>query len=131
MIIADTDVLIDFLNGKEPSAGRVSGELEKGELRTTVISQFELLSGAVSEKQKKAVSQLLEAVPALPLDAPAADRAAQACHELEKHGLGIGMGDSLIAGIVLQNKGTLLTRNQKHFSLVKGLHLGPLTSKPD
>ncbi|HJT25673.1 MAG TPA: type II toxin-antitoxin system VapC family toxin [bacterium] len=128
MIIADTDVLIDFLNDKEPSASRVSLELEKGELRTTVITRFELLSGTGSEKQKKAVSQLLEAIPALPLDAAAADKAAQARHELEKHGQGIGMGDSLIVGIVLQNKGTLLTRNQKHFSRVKGLHLGHLTS---
>lgn len=118
------------MSGKEPSAGRVSAELEKGELRTTVIARFELLSGVVPEKQKKAVSQLLEAVPALPLDTPAADRAAQTRHELEKHGLGIGMADSLIAGIVLQNKGTLLTRNQKHFSRVRGLHLGHFTLNP-
>jgi len=131
MIIADTDVLIDFLYGKEPSASRISSELEKGELRTTVISRFELLSGAHSEKQKTAVSRLLEAVPAFSLDTACADRAAQIRHELERHGLGIGMGDSLIAGIVLQNKGTLLSRNQKHFSRVKGLRLGSLTEVGD
>jgi predicted nucleic acid-binding protein len=127
MMIADTDVLIDFLSGREPAANRVSAELETGELKTTVINRFELLSGIHTEKQKTAVTQLLEAVPTLPLDDAAADRAAQVRRELEKRGQGIGMGDSLIAGIVLRNKGTLLTRNQKHFARVKGLHLGNLS----
>jgi predicted nucleic acid-binding protein len=129
MIIADTDVLIDFLSGKEPAAGRISAELEIGELRTTVLNRFELLSGIHSEKQKTVIYQLLEAVPTLLLDDAAVDRAAHVRLELEKNGLGIGMGDSLIAGIVLQNKGTLLTRNRKHFSRVKGLHLGNLMVK--
>lgn len=127
MIIADTDVLIDFLFDKEPMASRISLELERGELRTTVLNRFELLSGRYAEKQQTAVAQLLEAVPTFLLDDGAADRAAHVRNELEKHGLGIGMGDSLIAGIALQNKGTLLTRNQKHFSRVKGLHLEKLT----
>jgi len=33
------------------------------------------------------------------------------------------MGDSLIAGIVLANGGTLLTGNRKHFERVPGLKL--------
>lgn len=38
----------------------------------------------------------------------------------------IGMGDSLIAGIVLQNGGTLMTRNRRHFERVEGLRIaGP------
>jgi predicted nucleic acid-binding protein len=36
------------------------------------------------------------------------------------------MGDSLIAGITLVNKGILLTRNRKHFARVPGLALGTL-----
>lgn len=128
MIIADTDVLIDFLFDKEPAASRISSELGKGDLRTTVITRFELLSSLGSDKQKAGALRLLETLETLPLDISSSDRAAEVRNELEKHGLGIGMGDSLIAGIVLQNKGTLLTRNQKHFSRVKGLHLGHLTA---
>lgn len=128
MIIADTDVLIDFLFNKEPAASRISSELDKGDLRTTVITRFELLSSLGSDKQKAGARHLLETLETLPLDVPASDRAAEVRNELEKQGLGIGMGDSLIAGIVLQNKGTLLTRNQKHFSRVRGLRLGHLTS---
>jgi hypothetical protein len=35
MTLADTDVLIDFLAGREPAAERVGRELESGNLWTT------------------------------------------------------------------------------------------------
>jgi predicted nucleic acid-binding protein len=47
---------------------------------------------------------------------------------LENRGDAIGMGDSLIAGIVLQNGGTLLTRNRRHFERVEGLRIVGLES---
>ena len=122
LTIADTDVLIDFLAGKGKSAERVSQEMERGDLVTTTIARFELLSGMTARSQK-ALLGLLEAVPALPLDSPAADRAAEVRRALERVGDPIGMGDSLIAGIVLVVGGSLLTRNTKHFSRVKGLNL--------
>jgi predicted nucleic acid-binding protein len=126
MIVADTDVLIDFLEGRSPAADRVSLELDRGQLHTTVISRFELLAGAKTGPQQKLVGKLLAAVPALPLDAPAADRAAAVRRGLEREGVGIGMGDSLIAGIALLHDAILLTRNRRHFERVSGLTLGRL-----
>lgn len=123
MIVADTDVLIDFLSGAEPAAGRVGLELENGHLHTTVITRFELFAGARSKRQKAAVRALLAALPALPLDEAAADRAADVRLALEAKGGPIGMADSLIAGIVLQSGGMLLTRNVRHFERVEGLAL--------
>jgi predicted nucleic acid-binding protein len=126
MIVADTDVLIDFLEGQSPVAERVALELDRGQLRTTVISRFELLAGARTSPQRKTVRELLAALPCLPLDEPAADRAAEVRRSLERDGAGIGMGDSLIAGIVLAHEGILLTRNRRHFTRVSGLSLGQL-----
>ena len=126
MIVADTDVLIDFLEGRSPAADRVALELDRGQLRTTVISRFELLAGAKTTAQQKLVGELLGALPSLPLDEPAADRAAEIRRGLERDGVGIGMGDSLIAGIVLLHDGVLLTRNRRHFDRVSGLALGRL-----
>ena len=51
MMIADTDVLIDFLEGRSPTAERLALELDRGQLRTTVISRFELLAGAKTGSQ--------------------------------------------------------------------------------
>ena len=127
MIVADTDVLIDFLQGKAPADARVALELERGRLATTAVNRFELLAGARSTKQMKLIQDLLAALPCLALDAEAADHAAAVRRSLERGGEGIGMGDSLIAGIVLARKGILLTRNVRHFSRVPALTLATLS----
>jgi tRNA(fMet)-specific endonuclease VapC len=123
MIVADTDVLIDFLAGREPAAGRVTRELETGSLSTTVITRFEMLSGARSTREIQIVGDLLDSMKIVPLDLSAADRAAGVRRALERKGIGIGMADSLIAGIALHVGGTLLTRNRRHFDRIEGLDL--------
>jgi tRNA(fMet)-specific endonuclease VapC len=123
MMIADTDVLIDFLRGREPFASRVALEIESGSLKTTSVTRFELQSGARTKREVELIGGLLAAIPTLPLDADSADRAAEARRSLERSGTPIGMADSLIAGIVLANAGTLLTGNRKHFERVPGLKL--------
>jgi tRNA(fMet)-specific endonuclease VapC len=122
MTIADTDVLIDYLAGKG-EAGAVERLLRHGALRTTVISRFELLSGAKNAKQLARLVQLLGAVPSLGMDDAAADAASEIRRSLERSGNPIGMADSLIAGIVTSNAGELLTRNRRHFERVPGLRL--------
>jgi tRNA(fMet)-specific endonuclease VapC len=127
MMIADTDVLIDFLADKSPVADRIALELDHAALQTTVVTRFELLAGARTVRQEKMIAELLAALPTLPLDAAAADRAAAVRRSLERKGQGIGMGDSLIAGIVLVHRGILLTRNREHFERVPELTLGTLS----
>ncbi len=90
MIVADTDVLIDFLSGAG-AAGRIEELLREGTLATTAISRFELLVGARTTRQQEAVEALLDAVPALPLDAACADRAAAIRRRLGSKGQDIGM----------------------------------------
>lgn len=124
MIVADTDVLIDFLSGHEPTASVVASGIATEEgLVTTVVSRFELLVGARTPRQKRSIGRLLDALATLALDATAADRAAQVRQELEMAGVPIGMADSLIAGIVIERGGRLLTRNKGHFERVQGLLL--------
>lgn len=122
MTVADTDVLIDYLAGKG-EADAVERLLHRGALRTTVISRFELLSGAKNPKQLARLVQLLAAVPSLGLDDAAADAASEIRRSLERSGNPIRMADSLIAGIVISNTGTLLTRNRRHFERVPGMRL--------
>jgi len=126
MMVADTDVLIDFLQGAEPAARRIGLELEHQGLATTVITRFELLAGARSDRQRRLIGELLSALPCLPLDEAAADRAALVRQTLVGDGVDIGMGDSLIAGIVLVHHGILLTRNRRHFERVAELSLGTI-----
>ena len=123
MMIADSDVLIDFLRGHSPWAGRIRLEIETGQLATTAINSFELLSGAKSIVAQEKVSRLLAAMTVLGFSAEASLRAAEARRALEGEGQGIGMADYLIAGVCLANGGVLLPRNTDHFGRVPGLKI--------
>jgi tRNA(fMet)-specific endonuclease VapC len=122
MIIADADVLIDFLRGGG-AAPRVELEISTGGLRTTVIAAFELWQGARTARAEQNVRTLLEALEILPLDARAAELAGSVRRLLLGRGADIGVADSLVAGICLRQDGTLLTRNRAHFEGVEGLRL--------
>lgn len=126
MIVADTDVLIDALRGKG-AADRMRIEIATGTLATTTISVFELMSGARTDKERRAVDALLGALTALPVDDRAAREAASIRRELEADGVGIATADTLIAGICRSRNAILLTRNRAHFGRVRGLSLGTLT----
>jgi tRNA(fMet)-specific endonuclease VapC len=123
MIVADTDVLIDYLRGEGPQAARVAVELQHG-LGTTVLTAFELWAGAIgSIKRERAVDTLLGALTILPLDAVDARRGAALRRDLERAGRSIGMADSLIAGICVRHRASLLTRNRAHFERIPDLTL--------
>ncbi len=121
MIVADSDVLIDALRGTEPSRSRVATELRVGSLATTVITVFELESGARSEADRDKVATLLSAMIVFDLDRDAATTAGEVRRTLEAQGTKIGMADYLIAGICIARGATLWTRNRSHFDRVARL----------
>jgi tRNA(fMet)-specific endonuclease VapC len=106
---------------------RVAFELKTGKLATTVISAFELWIGCQTNKQSQAVEILLSALTILSLTESSAQKSGTVKRELDSEGKTIGMADSLIAGITLENQGVLLTRNKKHFDRVKGLNISNTT----
>ena len=121
MTIADTDVLIDTMLGREPAATRVRAGLRDGTLATTSITAFELRSGSRTERERHAVEAMLEALSVLPFDGAASAQAAASRRDLELAGRTVGMGDYLIVGICLSRSATLLTRNGKHFDRIPNL----------
>jgi len=126
LIIADTDVLIDYLMDRQPAADKIAEYRRSETLQATAISCFELLSGARQGRRGERTQQLVASLPVLALDREAATTAAAVRQRLEGEGTSIGMADSLIAGIALVNDLPLLTRNRKHFEHVDGLSLIPL-----
>ncbi len=128
MIVADSDVLIDFLRGRGEVARRVALELETGSFATTAITAFELRSGARTKAHKQAVEALLEAMTILPFGDDESRIAAEIRLAVEGAGQHIGMADYLIAAVCIAADGVLLTRNRKHFERIKGLRLSDLTA---
>jgi len=126
MIVADSDMLIDALRGRQPALDRIAIELKAGALATTVVTVFELLSGARSATEERKVEQLLAGLTVLGLDGEAATAAAKVRRALEGSGQKIGMVDYLIAGICITRSAILLTNNRKHFERVPDLRLSPV-----
>ena len=129
LIVADSDVLIDALRGRELAKARIANELKKTSLATTTVTVFELLSGAKTPASRTKIHTLLAAMTILAFDYRAAEAAAEVRLQLETKGISIGMADFLIAGICLAHSATLLTRNRAHFERVPGLLLGTLGSE--
>ena len=123
VIVADSDVLIDALRGREPFRQRIAQEIASRSLATTVISTFELLSGARTAHEKEKVERVLRPLLILPLDENASRLAAAMRVDLEAHGRGIGMADYLIAAICVSRSFPLLTRNRDHFERINDLTL--------
>lgn len=133
MIIADTDVLVDYLRGINPMAARVELELQSRGFATTAVTAFELWAGARTPRQSSAVELLLAAMVIVPLDDDAARRGATVRRALLARGEEIGMADCLIAGICAREGGMLLTRNRRQFARIDGLKLstGPIADVGD
>jgi tRNA(fMet)-specific endonuclease VapC len=129
VIIADTDVLIDFLRGRGAAAKRIAVELDTRSFGTTAITAFELQSGARSSNQRKAIDTLLEAMTIFPFGSEEARIAADLRRQLESQGETIGMADYMIAAVCIANEGVLLTRNRRHFERVEGLKLSAFTGE--
>jgi tRNA(fMet)-specific endonuclease VapC len=123
MIVADSDVLIDFLRGRGEGARRVAIELETRSFATTAITAFEIRSGARTPRQKKAVDTLLEAMTVLSFGPEEARIAAEIRQQVESEGQPIGMADYMIAAACIAVDAILLTRDRKHFERIEGLKL--------
>ena len=126
VIVADSDVLIDFLRRTEPIASEIGSAIEAGRLATTVINAFELLSGARSRRHLRDIEKLLEAIDVRSIGRRAADTAAKGYRELREKAITVPFADCLIAGVCVSAGLPLLTRNKKHFADFPSLVLVPI-----
>jgi tRNA(fMet)-specific endonuclease VapC len=124
MKILDTDILAAVLRKKEEAFKKLK-EIQGTELFTTVFNAQELLFGALLsenyEENFKVSKELIDSFQLLIYDNESVLQSVKAQVELEKKGLHIGLLDEMIAGIILSNNATIITRNVKHFSRIPNL----------
>lgn len=118
MTFLDTSVIIDFLIGDQKIADIIKDLLTSGEVKTTTITEYELLRHK-SKIRKQAAEKFLSGATVCSFDRAAAKEAAQLFEELQDAGRMVNENDLLIAGIALANGEVLLTRDQKLVSIGK------------
>ena len=112
MTFLDTSVIIDFLVGDQRIVAMVKEILEKEEVKTTTITEYELLRHKAKIK-KQASERFLSGAIVCSFDREAAKKAATLFEELQNSGTMVNETDLLIAGITLAHDEVLLTRDQK------------------
>ncbi len=126
MILADSDVLIDFLRRREPMRSRVRAEILQRNLVTSAVNIFELACGIQNDDDRIRFDALRSVVGTLRLDGASARLAGEIDQELRLTGRRLATGDTLIAGVALAYGIPLLTKNVQDFERVPGLRLSSL-----
>jgi predicted nucleic acid-binding protein len=67
IVIADTDVVIDFFSGAELGASLITELIQGDRLALTSVTIFELFAGITGEKRQKQITDLISAIPIFPL----------------------------------------------------------------
>lgn len=126
MIILDTNVLSALMQAKPDPQVVAWLDAQPGEsIWTTVVSVFEIrygLSAMAKGKKQKALQEAFDQAlqqdldgRVLDFDVPAANEAAAIAARLRAAGRPVEIRDVQIAGIVAARRGTLATRNVRHF----------------
>ncbi len=132
--LIDTDILSLFLRGEPVVVSRFAGYLQAfNRLNISIITYYEILSGLRYRDANKQLERFLELIHnnnLLPLTVDACGIAAMLYADLRKQGNPIDDIDLLIAGIALENKLVIATRNVGHFNRVQGLTVEDWTKGP-
>lgn len=118
MTLIDTSVIIDFIAGDKKIVSIIQELAATEGIKTTSITEYELLKHKRKFKQQLA-EEFLSETTVYPFDGDAAKKAAILFKELQDTGRMINENDLLIAGISLAHDETLLTRDQKLASVGK------------
>jgi len=117
----DTNVLIDYLKGREPGASAVEKAVKEYNCYVTATTVYELLFGVARAKKEIGEQALLGVMSVFPFDSGVAKRAAELHAELISRNQDIGIKDVFIAATCLEEEVPLLTANERHFSRVPEL----------
>ena len=116
MVVIDTNVIIDFLEGKEAVAA-VLERFPKDELVTTFVNKYELLKYKRSDAIQAAIKNLI----IYQSNDVALKAAANAYHKLRSKGIAMSDSDLLIFGVCAANDELLITQDKAFGKLQSSL----------
>jgi len=127
--LLDTDILVDFFQGRSDVVRIVNGLTDRGDAAISAVTLGEVLEGILFGRDPSSAEdrfgQWLQVVTVLPVDEAVARHFAQIRGDLRRVGMLIPDADLLIAATALHHDLTLVTRNRRHFARVPGIRLYP------
>ena len=128
-ILLDTTVLIDILKGDEKGIKKIDELRKTAILYTSTINIYEVLRGMQildrnKDKHIEALQNLTRQLYVIPFTIEVAHKTSEIYASLKKKGIHIDEADYMIAGCCFSHGiDTIVTRNEKHFGKINGLHV--------
>jgi tRNA(fMet)-specific endonuclease VapC len=113
-ILVDTDILIDFLRGKEKVREFLLSVVEESTLYCSVITVAEIYAG-MCEQEKEKTDDLLDSLNVVEVNRAIAEKAGRYKHQIRRQQL--ELDDCMIAASVFYAKALLVTGNGKHYPM--------------
>ena len=126
-VCVDTDIVVDYLRGREPRKSAFSTWRKRAEVLIASITAFELLLGAtLSSKREERVAEvesLLDQYKVLAFGRDGAEQAANIGTELRVKGTVVEIRDLLNASMCLSREIPIVTKNKALYERVVGLEV--------
>ncbi len=121
MILCDTDIIIEFLKGRQNLKEKFN-EIGYENIYVSAITLMELYVGAFNKREIKNIIKVLHKLKVVHLNENISTRSLELIERYTKsHGL--GLPDSIIASTALEHKMPLFTSNTKDFKFISSLEL--------
>ena len=130
-VLVDSDILIDVSRGVGEAVATLNQLEPQYELAVSVITQMELVVGCRNTAELRALAHFLRRFAILPINEEVSSTAVALLTRYRlSHGLLIA--DALIAATAIQGDQPLISKNQRDYKFIAGLHLIPYPqqSKP-
>lgn len=122
--IVDTDILIDAGRGDADAVGCLRQIEQQSSLATSAVTQMELIVGCRNKSELHDLEIFLCRFQVLKITDQISDKAVDLLQQYRlSHGLLIA--DALIAATALEHGEPFITKNQRDFRFIAGLHLLP------
>ncbi|XGI82776.1 PIN domain-containing protein [Halorutilales archaeon Cl-col2-1] len=126
-MILDTTFLIDVLDGKEEAREAEEVLDKRGSAHVTPVSVMELLEGAylsdTTDEEIEAVRTLLEGLNHYSFDTEDGIAAGKISADLIQKGERVGIEDTMIGAVALNENEKVLTRNVSDFERIEGVEV--------
>ena len=113
-VLVDTDILIDFLQGRERARGFLSARLEEALIYCSAITVAEIFAGMKEHEREKTVA-LIESLHILAVTREIAERAGT--YKRDENRQSLELDDCFIAATAFVIGAVLATGNGKHYPM--------------
>ncbi len=113
-VILDTDVLINFLRGKEPARDYLVSLADKVDLCCSAITVAEIYAG-MKEHERTGTNDLLDSLLIVEVTREIAEKAGAYKRTIKSQGL--ELDDCLVAATAFSKHALLVTGNDKHYPM--------------